>query len=307
MKTSASGLPCESTGDQSHVAMSSHRQIEPRQHDLVMRMFVATADQNYILARFAALSAFHLDFFWMGLHAVEKYLKAILLLNGRRAIAYRHNIQKLSDAALTLHPSLSWDELKKPSDGAKHWGDETVASFIGRLNRHGDPHNRYLTYGFYFERDDLFKLDQLVWSLRRHCRPLLQRQKSIGKIIDIDWVEQLRQNPREWRINPAFPLESALDGKKRSPILTDAARHLNQPFAPSNDHDFSDWGFAAVNAPLPAYFQDLIDESKSLERREEAYKVLKWAFKRIDMGCEDRDMIKSALRKHPSGARGEIQ
>ena len=261
-------------------------------------MFVATADQNYILARFAALNYFHLDFFWMGLHAVEKYLKAILLLNGRRALSYAHDIQKLSDAALRLHQSLSWEELKKPSDTAKHWGQETTASFIARLNKHGNAHNRYLMYGFSFEQDDLFKLDQVIWSLRRHCRPFLQRSQTMGRLIEVDWVAHLRRNPKEWSVNPMYPLERALAGESGSPILTDAARHLNQPFAPSDVHDFGAWGLAIVNAPLPAYYQDLVDKNKRPERRDEAYDVLRWAFKRIAMSREDRNDIKQALRQY---------
>ena len=104
-------------------------QFEGHKNRFVSRMFLATADQNYIIARWAALNDLYLDFFWMGLHAVEKYLKAILLFNGESAICYGHNIERLSRAVLGLHRMLSWGQFQKPNVIGP---STTLADFEGR-------------------------------------------------------------------------------------------------------------------------------------------------------------------------------
>src|SRR6266480_1350660 len=50
---------------------------------------------NYVTARWCFHEGLNVDFFWLGVHCLEKYLKAALLLNGRRTIGYGHNIVKL--------------------------------------------------------------------------------------------------------------------------------------------------------------------------------------------------------------------
>ena len=44
---------------------------------------------------------------WLAVHSVEKYLKAVLLMNGKRAKKYRHNITKLYAAVTPLAPNYS--------------------------------------------------------------------------------------------------------------------------------------------------------------------------------------------------------
>jgi len=119
-------------------------------------MFLATADQNYIIARWAALNDLYLDFFWMGLHAVEKYLKAFLLFNGESAICYG------TTSSVSLEPC--WGcigcfpgvNFKNPILSGLGWRDETISAYITRLNRHGDPNNPYLTSDFDFRSEGWF-------------------------------------------------------------------------------------------------------------------------------------------------------
>src|SRR5258707_304000 len=75
--------------------METAHDIRPYTNSLVERMFVATADQDYVLARWAAINRLDVNFFWLGLQSVEKYLKAILLFNGQSAKRYGHNIPRL--------------------------------------------------------------------------------------------------------------------------------------------------------------------------------------------------------------------
>jgi hypothetical protein len=141
--------------------MEAEHDIRAATNSLVERMFIATGDQDYILARWAAINRLDINFFWLGLQAVEKYLKAILLLNGQKA-KYRHDVEPLYKAVLGLDSSLTFGRLTKPTalflDDIP-WFDESVSQFLKRLNRIGDPNNRYMLYGFILQTEDLFNPD----------------------------------------------------------------------------------------------------------------------------------------------------
>jgi hypothetical protein len=46
------------------------------------QFFVVPADRNYFLARFTRINGIPEEFWWQSLQAIEKYLKAGLVLNG---------------------------------------------------------------------------------------------------------------------------------------------------------------------------------------------------------------------------------
>ncbi|GEM_PF-2983598 len=54
-------------------------------HDIIKELFLKTADQTYVVARWRFLNRLYLDFYWNAVHALEKHLKAVLLMNGRSA------------------------------------------------------------------------------------------------------------------------------------------------------------------------------------------------------------------------------
>src|SRR5258708_36909789 len=80
--------------------------LYPGKHSLVDDFFIKTADDNYVVARWCADIGMDVDFFWLALHCLEKYLKAALALNGRSAKNYGHNIKALYDDAHPLAPEL---------------------------------------------------------------------------------------------------------------------------------------------------------------------------------------------------------
>jgi hypothetical protein len=275
-----------------------HRDFEAEKARWVLQTFLSTADQNYILARWAVLNYLHLDFFWMGLHAVEKYFKAILLLNGKSAANQKHDIERLSRDVLSLHPKLSWGEFQKPPSMGPGWRKEDASSYIARLNRRGNPDNRYLTYGYYFQMEDLVKLDQLAWQVRRHCRPLIKKD-------GIDSVKELKLKPQEWRLGEWLPLEKALN-EEATLEQSAAARILNQAFAPSAEHDFSSWGLAAANAPLVHWYETLNNRDAPPEYRALAKTMLDWAIHHIAFARKDKKLICSALKKYTAGRSASL-
>jgi hypothetical protein len=276
--------------------MTDAAQVRAEKNKLICRMFVWTADQNYIVARWAALHYLYLDFLWLGLHAVEKYLKAIILYNGGSAQTQAHNIVALSNDALALDSRLAWKDFEKPSDNHRLlWHQETVASFMLRLNHHGGANNRYLRFGHSFNRDDLYKLDQLVWTIRRHSVPFKRlMRRGHGERTEVDWLAALRNDPTRWKIGPGLPLEKALGGKGHSDVVA-AARTLNQPFCPSEDRRFGEWNFGMASSPLGDILDDLVSSKSSLHKRQTASETLGWAVENIYLARQDRKEIEKAL------------
>jgi hypothetical protein len=153
--------------------------------DLVQDLFVRTADENYITARWCVFNHLHIDFFWLAVHALEKYMKAVLLLNGCSAITdingkkYNHLIARLYASIKNLTQELLPDRLNQPLNLKIHnWLTLSPEKFIQRLYRYGDPNNRYLIYGFSMRFQDLHMLDQMVFAIRRLVCPLDDRAFS---------------------------------------------------------------------------------------------------------------------------------
>ena len=139
-----------------------------------------TADDNYIAARWCFVEGLNVDYFWLSVHALEKYMKAALLLNGRSAKGYRdragcyqrfgHNIDTLYGQVGSIATGLLPDTVVRPDMlEFDSWRDETPEAFVRRLHCDGNADNRYQIFGFVQHREDLFKLDAMVFALRRLC------------------------------------------------------------------------------------------------------------------------------------------
>jgi hypothetical protein len=141
-------------------------EIEPDfayRHSIVDELFIKTADDNYVTARWCFTYGLNVDFFWLGVHALEKYLKASLLLNGSsgkdhlegtKRKKYGHDIRKLYADVQPLAPELLPANLTRPPVIASvGWHDEPTEKFIGRLLFFGQADNRYQLYGYISRRE----------------------------------------------------------------------------------------------------------------------------------------------------------
>lgn len=88
------------------------------------------------------------------LHALEKHLKTVLLMNGLSARiaadggAYSHDLVKLFEVVRSIAPNLLPAMLTRPPDlQIRHWRDESVDDFLKRLNDLGRAENRYNIFG----------------------------------------------------------------------------------------------------------------------------------------------------------------
>lgn len=118
-----------------------------------------TADRDYIAARVGYRLALHQSSAWSASQAVEKYLKAILLFSNRSVKKYRsHKLSELRKAVEKL-PYLNF---ALPGESLE---------FLDYLDDQGP--NRYSDIPIYAEGFELFKLDRLVWHIRRYCQDFL--------------------------------------------------------------------------------------------------------------------------------------
>jgi hypothetical protein len=153
---------------------ASNNELNILKNSIVTETFVDTADQNYLIARWAYHRGMFTDFFWNSAHALEKYFKASLLLNGLSGTTdsnkkpYGHDLVKLLDAVSSYAGELIPNDLEQPKQlSDTHWRKETFVRYIARLNDLGDPNNRYNIYGYNQRWEDLSHLDQAVSSIRR--------------------------------------------------------------------------------------------------------------------------------------------
>ena len=222
------------------------KRIHAEQNRVVRPLFIDTADDNYIAARWCFVEGLNVDYFWLSVHALEKYMKAALLLNGRsskeyvaqngKPRRYNHDITALYEQVGTFASDLLPSNLNKPGElQLDHWRDETPDAFIRRFYRDGNADNRYQIFGFVQHREDLFKLDLMAFALRRLCVHL--DAYIVGKpqsgTRPPTHRDILKRQPEWWNISAECLLEKTVRGgrgEKLRKVLLD----LNIPFAPQD-------------------------------------------------------------------------
>jgi len=170
-------------------------------NDFALRCFRYTADHDYVSARLAFRARTYGTFQWLGLHALEKYLKCILLLHRVKATNVRHSLGKaVAKLAEVERPTIEFsDEVRA-----------TMAYFdqVG-------PY-RYLEVSHHLDGRKLTELDRAVWEVRRYCRVFLfdvhlTEGMSWGELAEAE-IEQAAEAPHAYRIQSG-ELERILDGE----------------------------------------------------------------------------------------------
>jgi len=150
----------------------------PQMIDYVNRSFRDVADGDYILARMAYRIDLPLQFLCCAEQAIEKYLKAILLYNGRRVKDISHEPVKAFDRLFEL-PDIPFD--------FPNWTRE----FISYLENYGP--NRYFERDYYLMGRELAALDRTVWEIRRYCYYLRGEIRREGRSTVELFPPQLRR------------------------------------------------------------------------------------------------------------------
>lgn len=155
---------------------------------IIYDIFLYTADEDYLQARFLALHGQQRLFYWSACQCIEKYLKAILLLSGESVKDSSHDICNLFQKAIGVDESLRNRSLNPPIELKElelDWGSQKIGALISLINTHGDADNRYDYIGIDCEPSVLIKLDQVVKLLRAKitCANIFQYKKIDNQLL----------------------------------------------------------------------------------------------------------------------------
>lgn len=144
--------------------------------NVISDSFVEPADEDYVTARLLAQKGMHRAFFWAASQALEKYLKAFLLMRGASVNQDRfkgHPIAALHAEACSVDAGLSTVDtkphlaIKIHPNVSESIEELSVAEFINGIESQGSPDNRYNSFGVNFNSGYLFALDSFVFGLRQ--------------------------------------------------------------------------------------------------------------------------------------------
>ncbi len=153
--------------------MNASDDLRPYKGSIINEMYLHTADDNYIVARWSHDNGLFTDFFWNAVHGLEKYMKAVLLANDRSVAIFSHGLIPLYNEIEKLAPALLPANLLRPTNlNIYHWVNLTPREFLEKLDSNGNADNRYLTYGYVQHAWYIHMLDRMVWTIRRLAVPL---------------------------------------------------------------------------------------------------------------------------------------
>ena len=144
-------------------------------------------------------------FLWHALQSVEKYLKAIILYNDGYIKKINHNLVKALEE-VTKMKFLEWDFT------------DAQMKFLEYLTKNGP--NRYFIHPSGAIGNELQKLDDMVWSIRRYCEYLqILKEKSNKNREFEEYIHFLQssecvQKANKFRLRNTGFLEEVLDTKK---------------------------------------------------------------------------------------------
>ena len=205
--------------------MGTESQLNVLKNEVVTHFFVNTADQDYILARMSYHGQMVNGFFWAAGQAIEKYLKASLLLNRKPSKKYNHDLVKLFKAVNQYASDLFPERLTKPPQLKTGFfnGEETPVEFLKRIKPYTDPNSRYNIFGYCLSPGDLFYLDQFIFAARRVAFRL---DAGASRTVHKTLVCSPKYQPRKGLLDKIIT-----DSNHK---FYDAVLHFNFPFAPDD-------------------------------------------------------------------------
>lgn len=262
--------------------------------DIIKELFVRTADQNYIAARWCAANGLDADFLWLAVHAIEKYQKAVLLINGFSSKGFGHNIVKLFDCVESIAAALFPAVLDKPARlQADLWIDRSPRAYIQHMYEMGNADNRYAIHGYFTWSQDLHLLDQMVFLIRRLIvkldHPLVQQQNESAKSV-------LARIPT-YLPNLHLPLDEIIRSVDEDHHLRAVLLNLNLPFAPSNyPHVAMQERFSSSEAVLSyRIFEPLGSPNRDIVSA--GIELANWILEEIQLPQNVRSEIAEAVNK----------
>lgn len=268
-----------------------------KQGSIIRDMFVDTADQNYVLARWCFQMGMQSDFLWNATHCLEKYLKAILLYNGMPAKEGGHNAHKLYLKVKEFAEDLLPGTLIQPDQAQGQWAEENAESYVCRIYQNGDAPVRYNVFGYFLMGADLFKLDQVVFALRRMCGFLdsyLRGNVGGGK-PSVTLREELLRLPSYEGFLVGTRLGKII-GQGSKNDLRHAALNCNFPFTPVDyPHDELSFGNSGKNARIGKYIVGPYERGVVGQEALETANLAEWVLENIQVGKNPKEELNEIL------------
>jgi hypothetical protein len=268
------------------------------QSEITDELYVRTADENYITARWCSIQRLHTDFAWSSVHALEKYLKAVLLYNGKPATKHGHDIVALYDSIKPIAVGLLPTVLTRPTRlGIGHWCDKTPDDFLKHLYENGNADNRYLVYGHDTRNEDLHMLDSMVFAIRRLVCRLDEPMVNPGAIPPKSRIptnrEMLSAKPR-YQPNQFMPLDDCVRSKKGD-ASRNAALNLNFEFAPEEYQHTDVQG--GDSSRTPVLFRRILEPLGSGDpgQVQNGIETVRWLLGNVTLPGDVRKQIGAAL------------
>lgn len=278
--------------------LSSH-QLSAR-IEIILEMFVRTADEDYVTARWAMSNRMMSTFCWLSAHCLEKYFKAVLLMNGRSARTQGHDVVRLYNEVRDLAGELLSDRMPRPDwVEEKYWHDQTIEQFIERLAEFGNADNRYLVFGYMYFEQDLFFLDHMV----RFTRRLLGRldEPIIPDEPGLPTLREALRSPAYHPIHGGMLLEQLARDTNRNTEASRALLNRNFAFAPADYPHAGAVGGSGSSGS--AIVREILEPMRSANREWalDGVEIADWLLSniRLSRGAERqiRDAVKEARRR----------
>ncbi|UTW56430.1 HEPN domain-containing protein [Kordiimonas sp. SCSIO 12610] len=148
--------------------------LDKRKSYIIKRLYIDSADQDYITARWAYHNGIFQNFYWCAAQAIEKYLKAIILFQNQSVKPYKHDLNKLfNNVRIQDKKQIIPNKITIPTTDALHsdeWHEQTIEEYIAHLNYFGSPDNRYNILGTALIGPQIHIIDQLAVYFRKMIR-----------------------------------------------------------------------------------------------------------------------------------------
>jgi HEPN domain-containing protein len=161
--------------------MLTNQQREALLNEFAFRSFRDVADADYIAARMAFRARLYIQALWASQQALEKYIKAILLLRRIKRPKPTHFLHEILDR-------LEQDfllTLSAETRGFIEFIDEWEA-------------DRYFIYSYGLDGLELMRLDRAVWEIRRYCTNYHRGNTPKGtsiEFLDLEHIERAFEHP----------------------------------------------------------------------------------------------------------------
>ena len=190
--------------------------------DVIYESFVVPGDQDYLMSRLLAQKGLPRGFYWAAAQAIEKYLKAFLLMNGEGVKKFKaHPINALFKVASRINTSLAdlnilpHQSIQVEASVSHHLKKFSISDFIDDLERHGSADNRYNTFGVEYNTGHLCAMDGLSFQLRRKIGaiPIKESFKNLSPDLILifeknnPWFHAEENQPPNQIPNDEFPIQ----------------------------------------------------------------------------------------------------